>query len=522
MNQTHASLSSSGLARLLLLLLTVLVPGIACAEPVDYQKRIRPTTLVLDQKDERTGIVGKTVRGTTPRGEGGAVHFVVKGLQIAHPVQVMLIGPEPGKELTLQIHKFNWDDADATLGTGAEQFAAKTFRTEGGVGFKIASAEPGTPYILRVRRGEPMPSVRPTVAFVTGEQARAMVGSAAGPGAMGASADGGDSSNTMLVAILGVLVIIAVLLGRIAFARRGAAPLIVVGLLCLAWAPTESRAQQAMSDEQLKAEIDKLRDLTGAGARIEAESAAFEDMVLELAKLEQELEGRYKERDTEAGAATGEAGDKDDKYAAPDGGVGSGSGPKPEEGSGTADTSSGRSESSREVDRLRSRIQELERRVDALTPQDAATIPGADATTRPPLPSLCAGDPRCEACFEEARREIEEVERLFLRLNAIYRSTNDFARIQIRKGDILAAAYPGAVGGANLNALAWEKEKIGIENAVAKMGTAYAAKFNELKERIDVQLRRLGECEQQYGIPDWYARFGALYLIALESQNALP
>ncbi|BET66334.1 hypothetical protein ASA1KI_12520 [Opitutales bacterium ASA1] len=520
MNQTRASFSVSGLSRLFLLLLTLLVPGIACAEPVDYQKRIRPTTLVLDQKDERTGIVGKTVRGTTPRGEGRAVHFVVKGLQIAHPVQVMLIGPEAGKELTLQIHKFNWDDADATLGTGVEQFAAKTFRTEGGVGFKITSAEPGTPYILRVRRGEPMPSVRPSVAFVTGEAAVAMIG----PAARAAGADGGgeESSNTVLVAILGVLVIIAVLLGRIAFARRGAAPLIVVGLLGLVWTPTESRAQQAMSDEQLKAEIDKLRDLTGAGARIEAEMAAFEDMVLELAKLEQELEGRYKERDAEGGAATGGAGDKDNKYAAADGGVGSGSGPKPEEGSGTADTSSGRSESSRDVDRLRSRIQELERRVDALTPQDAATIPGADATSRPPLPSLCAGDPRCEACFEEARREIEEVERLFLRLNAIYRSTNDFARIQIRKGDILAAAYPGAVGGANLNALAWEKEKIGIENAVAEMGKAYAAKFNELKERIDVQLRRLGECEQQYGIPDWYARFGALYLIALESQNALP
>ncbi len=510
---------SPAIARALWVVLIVLFASCGTAtlqaEPVDYLKRIKPTTIKLDDKDDATGILGKNLRGTTPREAGKALHFVVKGLNIMHPVQVMLISLEPGKDLTLQIHKFNWDDADATL-TTRNQVAAKTFRTEGGVGFRVSSAEPGVPYILRVRRGDPLPAVR-AVPFVIGEAARTLIasGGAAPTAAAAATGEGKGGSGFVLYLILGVLVVIAALLGKLVLSRRGSAAVLVVGFLWLAEGGTPLHAQRALSDEDLKAEIDKLRDLTGEGGRaVDEASGEFEDIVGELKKLEEELDDRY---GREPKPPTPTPADKDNKYAAdPDS---TGGGDKPPAPPAPADAPAEQAGDAAAIERLQRRIQELERKIDALTPQDAECIPGRDSGRTPPLPSLCAGDPDCESCFAAARAEIEVVRGLFGRLNAIYRSTQDFARIQIRKGDLVAATYPASIAGANFNALAWEKEKISIETSLSEMVRAYVAKFAELRDRVDVQLRNLAECEKKHGVPDWYERFGMLYILALDSQN---
>lgn len=510
---TPSPSSSRALWVVLVVLSGILGSPALQAEPVDYLKRIKPTTIKLDETDDATGIVGKNLRGTTPREAGKALHFVVKGLNIMHPVQVMLISLEPGKDLTLQIHKFNWDEDEATL-TTRDQVAAKTFRTEGGVGFRVSSAEPGVPYILRVRRGEPLPAVR-EVPFVTGEAARTLIASGGAASATNAAAAEEGGSGVVLYLILGVLVVIAAFLGKLVLSRRGSAAVLVVGFLWLADGGTSLKAQRALSDADLKAEIDKLRDLTGEGGRaVDQASGEFEDMVGELKKLEEELDDRYG-REPKAPAPA--PADKDNKYAAdPDS---TGGGDKPPVPPAPSDAPSERSGDAAGIERLQRRIQELERKIDALTPQDADCIPGRDSGRTPPLPSLCAGDPDCEACFAAARAEIEVVQGLFGRLNAIYRSTQDFARIQVRKGDLLAATYPGSIAGANFNALAWEKEKISIEKSLSDMDRAYVAKFAELRDRVDVQLRNLAECEKKYGVPDWYERFGMLYILALDSGN---
>ena len=43
------------------------------------------------------------------------------------------------------------------------------------------------------------------------------------------------------------------------------------------------------------------------------------------------------------------------------------------------------------------------------------------------------------------------------------------------------------------------------------MQKAYDSKYIDLLEDLQASLVDLNECEAQYGIPDWYDRFGYLY-----------
>lgn len=134
----------------------------------------------------------------------------------------------------------------------------------------------------------------------------------------------------------------------------------------------------------------------------------------------------------------------------------------------------------------------------------------------PSIPSFCAeeeegaastvSDSRgdCARCFVEARGEFEKVRYNLEQLRVIYKCTKDFSKKAIAFGDNTSGIH--AVSG-----LAWQAQKVKIEGSVKDMEKAYDLKYTELIGKLQESLIALAVCEEQFGTPDWYDRYGYMF-----------
>ncbi|NND62937.1 MAG: hypothetical protein HKN48_07050 [Flavobacteriaceae bacterium] len=121
----------------------------------------------------------------------------------------------------------------------------------------------------------------------------------------------------------------------------------------------------------------------------------------------------------------------------------------------------------------------------------------------PRIPSFCE-TADCGSCFEEARRELNHSRYTFERLKTIYKCTKTFTDRAIAFGDNVSGVH-------GVSGLAWQAERVKIEKSVKDLQKTYDQKFTELLEAQKRALMALNDCEAQYGIPDWYDRFGYMY-----------
>ncbi len=134
----------------------------------------------------------------------------------------------------------------------------------------------------------------------------------------------------------------------------------------------------------------------------------------------------------------------------------------------------------------------------------------------PSIPSFCpdeeegaastVSDSRgdCARCFVEARGEFEKVRYNLEQLRVIYKCTKDFSKKAIAFGDNTSGIH--AVSG-----LAWQAQKVKIEGSVKDMEKAYDLKYTELIGKLQESLIALAVCEEQFGTPDWYDRYGYMF-----------
>jgi hypothetical protein len=135
----------------------------------------------------------------------------------------------------------------------------------------------------------------------------------------------------------------------------------------------------------------------------------------------------------------------------------------------------------------------------------------------PVVPSKCAENQKCSACYAEVVRQID-FNRFYLeRAHCITSAAVKMANSAMAFGDSTSGIH--AVTG-----LAWQREgKPQIEGAVRELRETYRRKSQDYLRELERSMRKMGECEADfYDSNDWYDRYGWLYISFLQSRYQTP
>ncbi len=131
----------------------------------------------------------------------------------------------------------------------------------------------------------------------------------------------------------------------------------------------------------------------------------------------------------------------------------------------------------------------------------------AQLPNSPTIPSFCDAeneDDDCSSCFLTAREEFNRTRYLLEELRTIYNCTKSFSGKAISFGDNVSGIH-------GVSGLVWQEQRRGIEKSLKDLEAAYDQKYEELKKRLKESMMELNACEAQFGVEDWYDRFGYVY-----------
>jgi len=131
-------------------------------------------------------------------------------------------------------------------------------------------------------------------------------------------------------------------------------------------------------------------------------------------------------------------------------------------------------------------------------------VPDFTTNARSMMPSNCGSKPSCEQCYAQAIGNLTTIRRSLGRLSCIHSNTKSFKEAAIAFGDNVSGIH-GVLG------LAWQTERQGIELEFNKFKETYDKKYIELMQALERNLKTIGECENKFGMKDWYGRFGFIY-----------
>lgn len=118
----------------------------------------------------------------------------------------------------------------------------------------------------------------------------------------------------------------------------------------------------------------------------------------------------------------------------------------------------------------------------------------------PKVPSFCEAN-GCSTCFIDARAALMENTYTLEMLKTIYDCNKNYTDVAIAFGN----TWSSLAGG---HGMAWGMKRIKIEKSIETLKKSYDKKYKELMTKRMQLLMELNNCEQQYGIKDWYDRFG--------------
>lgn len=130
--------------------------------------------------------------------------------------------------------------------------------------------------------------------------------------------------------------------------------------------------------------------------------------------------------------------------------------------------------------------------------------PDFNASSGAMMNSTCASNAACSECYERAVGELNFIRRQLGRLSCIYSNTKNFNESALAFGDNMSGIH--AVTG-----IAWQNERGGIIAEFNHFKQTYDKKYVDMMGALQRALQGIGTCEQQYGLPDWYQRFGFIY-----------
>jgi hypothetical protein len=123
----------------------------------------------------------------------------------------------------------------------------------------------------------------------------------------------------------------------------------------------------------------------------------------------------------------------------------------------------------------------------------------------PRIPTFCEDNQNCQQCYTDARREFDHVRGVLEQLRVIYKCNKDYVDSAISFGDSVGGIH--AVSG-----LAWQSTKADILSSFSTLQNSYDRKYTELITNLDKSMHAMNACEAEWGVPDWYDRFGFIYM----------
>ena len=142
--------------------------------------------------------------------------------------------------------------------------------------------------------------------------------------------------------------------------------------------------------------------------------------------------------------------------------------------------------------------------LEAITTLQKQLMKHFNASSGAMMNSTCANNAACSECYEKAVGELNFIRRQLGRLSCIYSNTKNFNESALAFGDNMSGIH--AVTG-----IAWQNERGGIIAEFNHFKQTYDSKYTDMMGALQRALQGIGTCEQQYGLPDWYQRFGFIY-----------
>ena len=132
-----------------------------------------------------------------------------------------------------------------------------------------------------------------------------------------------------------------------------------------------------------------------------------------------------------------------------------------------------------------------------------ACSPDFSTNAQSMIPSSCP-DANCTECYTRASNELNFVRMQLGRLWCIYTNTKNFNTAAIAFGDNTSGIH--AVTG-----LSWQYARAEIVETYNHFKQTYDRKYIDLIASLQRALMQISNCENAYGEPDWYQRFGFIY-----------
>lgn len=434
--------------------------------------------------------------------------FFVRGLNPAAPLSIQLISADASLPATISLHRLSWMKAEyqASLQQGDFSYTGRAY---GDVGIRISpSADSTTKATLLIWQGEPV--TKPLVSFYNRPSAETN-------GVKQQRQQGQSSTQWWHIAVVALLAVIAVLLFKLV--NKPAANAAVILTLVSASLLMTSLPLTAQDKDKPKPTETAQPAPDPFDIPSDAKPAATEPMDKNKA-ASANPDDKEKARITDnAGSAP-----KDDVATAPKD-ADSKPDPAQDTPSEAADYQDRLAQAEQRIADLAQQVgnnrAELER-LQYLLEQDKQNEPDAD--NFPALPLSCKppqidgdslirdGDAqwenfeRCQQCYAQPLRDLENQLLLYEKLRVYYRSTKDYVNNVITLGDKAPKPH-------SLIENAWAAQKYAINQTFSKTKQAYDNKLPELNDKLSNILDRIGQCETDYNNnPMWRDTAGIFFL----------
>ncbi len=429
------------------------------AQPFTLDKKIKPVRLDAEKDPEYEGVKITGSRGKT---DTAGSYFYVKGLNVFQPIDVMLLSEQADIPLNLEIYKSNWEKLEKKEVTDKEGLAQVKFRTYGEFGIKIKGDGKEVPYTLVVVGGKairpPLPSPFVAASNAAGKKLLNQKKGESPPPSKEKDPGPGGLSSTLLI-LLGAVALLLAVIVVLLLRKKGKGPIGLYSLLLFSGLLFALPAG-AQSGRAFVRDLGRIWEATGGHE-----------------KLRGLVEKARKKRDEGTKAIK----DGKDVY-------------------------------------------------DWLYGEGCAV--SVSPPGMPQMPSFCTFNPDgdedgegdaaqeddieddgedsgntesdCVSCFMDSRTEFNNVRYFLAELQTIYSCTKEMSKKAIAFGDNASGVH--AVTG-----IVWHQQRDKITASIKELEKAYDSKYAELLERLRQSMLKMSECEQRFGTPDWYDRFGYIY-----------
>ncbi len=398
--------------------------------------------------------------------------FYLDGLNVMSPLVIKVFAKDESKPIDISLHRYIWKKPDLAGVTDAEGNWGYVGRVHDEVGIQLKANEPSEFYILAWQGDEAKMDFGRTV-FMPVENA--------------GGKDAGESTGIpmwIIVVVVVLALLVAYLLGKVKSAKSAGLVFIFLasGLSTVdVWAEAiESRLASAETDiseiRRILREVeDKGRD---SSERLEARVGALEDRPdtsTENSNRIRRLDSLYRQLSN------------DHRQLATD---------RVETNSIIAT----------QLNTMRGQIAALQ----TLVAEDRAAVPDPGHGGVSPVPSGCVDNPDCSRCSREVNERLSARLENYEKLRVIYASYNQMYSYAVDFGNSLSGWH-------QLEQAVWYTEKVKMVKYQQDLSQVYTAKLEEFNADLRSILYDFGQCEEQYGMGDWFNRYGVLYYQSLIS-----